>query len=216
MPGFFATHGGYAQTTFDAAPTGLYRCRLKEIVPEERPAWDDPNVIESVYKVVFETTEAADSNGRPFRFFVSPRRIGKDGGGTYGIERAALTKLLDGMLGRRLSADEFENLDLDELLTRTYEVMVEQRPGSNGKPPRNKVLTVVGVVSAGKAQGGSPNRLSSPRPVNGSGGGSATTAVAERPRVAAAGAAVAIADRDDAPPATEADDLSDLDDPFVE
>jgi len=205
MPGFFATHGSYAQTNFDAAPDGLYRCRLKEVTPEERPAYEDPSTTEQVYKFVFETLEEKDSNGRPFRFFVSPKRIAKDGGGTYGNERAALTKLLDGMLGRRLSAEEFENLDLDELLTRTYKVLVEQRD-SSGKP-RNKVLKVTGM--GGSKEDAGANLLSRPAPP-------------PAPTLSAAGASVAVAQRQQRPVASatavvpDADDLSDLNDPFQE
>lgn len=124
---------------FPVAPDGIYKCRLTSDSPKlaERVATypEKGEVRELLFRWFFETTEVGDDEGKPFRFM-------KQTGRGYGDNRAHLTKLLDTMLGRRLTADEFNDLDLDELRQRDWSVSVGSETSEKDGKTRNNVNSV--------------------------------------------------------------------------
>jgi len=110
---------------FEAAVAGSYVCRLANVESIDRPSYDDPNVMLPNFKFTFETTEYGDSNSNAFRFVKFTRQ-------GYGSDKAALTILLDGMLGRRLTSSEFHNLDIDSLLAKEWMVTVDAKLNTRG------------------------------------------------------------------------------------
>lgn len=135
MP-FFADNGSYSSGggDYELGDDGLYICRLKEIESLMQPSYDDANIMEPKYKWVFESVEEMDSTGNPFRFVNFTKR-------KYGHEKAAITILLDGMLGKHLTNEEFNALDLDALMAKKYRVSVELTKSGTGKDI-NKILWV--------------------------------------------------------------------------
>ena len=124
--GFFSNatfNDGASQ--FEAAVAGSYVCRLANVESIDRPSYDDPNVLLPNFRFTFETTEYGDSNSNAFRFVKFTRQ-------GYGSDKAALTILLDGMLGRRLTQAEFHNLDIDSLLAKEWMVTVDSKLNTRG------------------------------------------------------------------------------------
>lgn len=137
--GFFAKTGKFSTGgEFEVAEAGTYTCRLKEVVEEKGTKFDDPSVEIDQYKWTFEATEAEDSKGEPYRFI-------RFTGIAYGNDKANLTKMLDGMLGRRLTQDEYEDLDIDDLKGRKWKVMVDEITNQKGNQV-NKILSVKPAV----------------------------------------------------------------------
>jgi len=135
--GFFAKAASFSPGgDFAVADDGIYVCRLKEIEQKQQPSFDDPNVMEDKFVFVFEgaNDEATDEDGKPFRFV----KYTKTG---YGNDKAALTQLLDGMLGKRLTKEEFSELDIDDLTSRKWRVNVQLNSNTQGKQI-NKILWV--------------------------------------------------------------------------
>lgn len=122
---------------FPVAPDGIYKCRLAEIKPAERVATypEKGEVRELLFRWFFETTEVGDEEGKPFRFM-------KQTGRGYGDNRAHLTKLLDTMIGNRLTADEFAALDIDDLKRRDWAVSVGSEVSEKDGKTRNNVNSV--------------------------------------------------------------------------
>jgi len=186
--GFFSQTGAYSTATgdYELAEAGAYICRLKEVVTEDRPGYDDSTILQPQYKFVFETTQTAATDGRPFRFT-------RFTGVKYGNDSANLTKLLDQMLGKRLTEDEFRQLDLRHLMAREYRLVVDEHTTQAGKPV-NKIVSVKALArmnevtarqTVAEARPQAAERQASPAPRGGT--------------------------ADD-----EAEDLSDLSDPFAE
>jgi len=125
--GFFSDKGQFsgAGGDFPVAEDGVYLCRLKEIIAEQRPSFENPDVMVDQFRFSFETIEEADENGAPYRFV-------KFTGVKYGNDKANLTKTLDSMLGRRLTPDEFNDLDLEDLTAKKWRVCVEQTTSGKG------------------------------------------------------------------------------------
>lgn len=126
---------------FEAAVAGSYVCRLASVESVDRPSYDDPSVMLPNYKFTFETTEYGDSNSNAFRFVKFTRQ-------GYGSDKAALTILLDGMLGRRLTQPEFHNLDIDALMTKEWMVTVDAKINTRGY--NTNAIVSVSPVSAKK------------------------------------------------------------------
>jgi len=132
--GFFGQTGSFAQGDYAAAEPGTYKCILVDVDLVERPSFEDAAVMEKNYRWRFETVEVGDEQGKPFRFSQFTKT-------SYGYDMAKLTKLLDGMLGRRLTQDEFSRLDLEDLKSRHWSVAVDLVHTSRGK----EINTILGV-----------------------------------------------------------------------
>jgi len=147
--GFFDKHGKFAdqQGDYSIAEDGIYICRLKEVEPLEQPSFDDPTLMEEKYKWVFEgaNAEAQDEQGQPYRFIKFTKR-------SYGNEKAAITILVDSMLSRHLTREEFAELDLEDLKAKKFRVNVELTQNTKGNDI-NKVLWVKPEKSGGAKMG---------------------------------------------------------------
>jgi hypothetical protein len=126
--GFFAQHGKYSEGSgkkFSVAEQGIYICALIDCEAVQGKSFDDPNVLEPNFKWVFETTEVGDDDGQPFRFIQYTKTY-------YGNEKAKLTILLDGMVGRMTNA-QFAALDIEALNGKSWQVVVGTRQKMNGE-----------------------------------------------------------------------------------
>lgn len=133
--GFFAQHGGFAEApTWSVAPTGTYKCRLVSMDCVDRPSFDDPTRLEPNYKWVWETTEVGDEDGKPYSFIMYTKTY-------YGNDQSKLTRLLDTMVGKRMTKAEFNGLDLDVLMAKDW--MVDVTLGINGKGRETNAIQVV-------------------------------------------------------------------------
>lgn len=135
--GFFSTTGSFQDSNsgdYEIAEPGSYLCRLVEIETSEQPDFNDPTVMKPIYIWKFETTDQFDSKDKPFRF-------SKFTGRAYGNEKANLTVLIDQMMGRRLSRQEFAELDIDQLLEVQWRVMVDEVKTKSDKVV-NKIMSV--------------------------------------------------------------------------
>jgi hypothetical protein len=126
----FGSGGG----DFEVAEAGNYTCRLNEVERKEGTDYNDPSKAKTDFVWKFETTKDFDSKDRPYRFF-------KYTGTAYGNDKANLTLHLDGMLGKRLTREEFANLDLDALKEQEWNVLVTEHTTQSGKDT-NKVVSV--------------------------------------------------------------------------
>ena len=141
--GFFSNASfSDGSSQFESAPAGVYVCRLANLASVVRPSYDDPNVMVPNFKFTFETTEYGDSNSNAFRFVKFTRQ-------GYGSDKAALTILLDGMLGRRLTQPEFHNLDIDALMTKEWMVTVDAKINTRGYNT-NAIVSVSPVTAKKK------------------------------------------------------------------
>jgi hypothetical protein len=141
--GFFSSatfNDGSAQ--FEAAAAGAYVCRLANVESIDRPSYDDPNVMVPNFRFTFETTEYGDTNGNAFRFVKFTRQ-------GYGNDKQALTLLLDGMLGRRLTQNEFHALDIDTLMSKEWMVAVDAKLNTRGYMT-NAIVSVSPVTAKKK------------------------------------------------------------------
>ena len=126
--GFFAQHGSYSEGNgkrFAVAEAGIYTCALIDIEAVQGKSFDDPSVMEPNYKFVFETTEVGDDDGQPFRFVQFTKTI-------YGNDKAKLTILLDSMVGKHMDRTEYQNLDINALKGKQWQVVVGTRQKMNG------------------------------------------------------------------------------------
>jgi len=127
--GFFAQHGSYAEGSgkrFAVAEAGIYTCALIDIEAIQGKSFDDPNVMEPNLKFVFETTEVGDDDGQPFRFVQFTKTF-------YGNDKAKLTILLDSMVGKHMDRTEYQNLDINALKGKQWQVVVGTRQKMNGE-----------------------------------------------------------------------------------
>jgi len=135
--GFFSGNGSFQDSTsaeYEVAEPGSYLCRLIEIEASEQPDFNDPTVMKPIYIWKFETIDQFDSNDKAFRFT-------KFTGRAYGNEKANLTILFDQMFGRRLSRQEFAELDIEQLMESQWRVMVDEVKTKTDKIV-NKVMSV--------------------------------------------------------------------------
>ena len=126
--GFFAQHGKYSEGSgkkFSVAEQGIYICALIDCEAVQGKSFDDPNVLEPNFKWVFESTEVGDDDGQPFRFMQYTKTY-------YGNEKAKLTILLDGMVGR-MTSQQFQELDMEALKAKSWQVVVGTRQKMNGE-----------------------------------------------------------------------------------
>lgn len=125
--GFFAQHTTFSEGSgkkYSTAEAGIYACALVDVEAVQSKSFDDPNVLEPNLKWIFETTEVGDDDGQPFRFVQFTKT-------TYGNDKAKLTILLDGMIGR-ITKEEYARLDLPALKAKTWQVVVGTRQKMNG------------------------------------------------------------------------------------
>ena len=126
--GFFAQHGKFSEGSgkkFSVAEQGIYICALIDCEAVQGKSFDDPNVLEPNFKWVFESTEVGDDDGQPFRFMQYTKTY-------YGNEKAKLTILLDGMVGR-MTSQQFAELDMEALKAKSWQVVVGTRQKMNGE-----------------------------------------------------------------------------------
>ena len=126
--GFFAQHGKFSEGSgkkYSVAEAGIYACALIDCEATQGKSFDNPDVMEPNFKWIFETTEVGDEDGQPFRFVQFTKTF-------YGNERAKLTILLDGMVGR-MTSQQFASLDIDALKAKQWQVVVGTRQKMNGE-----------------------------------------------------------------------------------
>ena len=155
--GFFDKNASFSDgTDYEIAEAGTYTCSLLELTTEQRPDYEDKTILKAAFKFVFETVEAQDSEGYPYKFL-------RFTGTSYGNDNANLTQLLDGMLGKRLAADEFGELELSTLMATKYRVTVTEHTTQAGKIV-NKIVQVKPVAARAAAQ--KPGARPAPTAVN--------------------------------------------------
>jgi len=126
--GFFAQHGKFSEGSgkkYSVAEAGIYACALIDCEAVQGKSFDNPDVMEPNFKWIFETTEVGDEDGQPFRFVQFTKTF-------YGNDRAKLTILLDGMVGR-MTSQQFQALDIEVLKAKPWQVVVETRQKMNGE-----------------------------------------------------------------------------------
>ena len=123
--GFFAQHGKLSSGKKYSVEElqGTYICALIDCEVVQVKSFSDPNVIVPNFKWIFESTEKRDYDGQPFRFIHHTRIY-------YGNDNAKLTILLDGMVGR-MTSEQFQDLDLDVLKAKQWQVVVGIRKKMN-------------------------------------------------------------------------------------
>ena len=146
--GFFSNGTFSSGGQFESAAAGAYAARLVSVEEVERPSYDDPSINTPNYKFTWETTEFGDTQGVPFKFFKYTRT-------SYGNDRAGLTILLDSMLGRRLTSQEFGELDLSDLLSPQWMVTVDSKVNAKGNLT-NAVISVHPVTTKKKLMAKTP------------------------------------------------------------
>jgi hypothetical protein len=115
------------------APAGVYKCKLADVQVTQTTKFQSTEMVDQ-YQWDFETTEVGNSKSEPFRFR-------KWTGTVYGPDKAKLTILMDGMLGKRYTAEEFQALDDNLLFDGEYNVVISQYTNSAGYA-RNSVESV--------------------------------------------------------------------------
>jgi hypothetical protein len=124
--GFFAQHGkfsaGSGKKHSVAELQGTYICALIDCEAVQVKSLDDPNVLEPKFKWIFESTEV---KGQQFRFITYTKTY-------YGNDKAKLTILLDGMVGR-MTSQQFQDLDMDVLKSKQWQVVVGIRQNINSE-----------------------------------------------------------------------------------
>jgi hypothetical protein len=110
---------------FPVADAGEYLCRLAGVDVKQFPSFDDKDVLEDKFVWTWHTVDATDDQGKPYEF-------GKVTGVNFGNDKAGLTILLDKMMGRRISQDEFKSLDVEELKRQKWIVTVEEVTNAKG------------------------------------------------------------------------------------
>jgi hypothetical protein len=115
------------------APSGVYKCKLIDVQVTQTTKFQSTEMVDQ-YQWDFETTEVGNSEAAPFKFR-------KWTGTVYGPDKAKLTILMDGMLSKRYTAEEFQALDDAILFDGEYNVVVSQYTNAAGYP-RNTVDSV--------------------------------------------------------------------------
>jgi len=129
VKGFFAQHGkfsaGSGKKYSVAELQGTYICALIDCEAVQVKSFDDPNVLVPTFKWIFESTEVRDNDGQPFRLITYTKTY-------YGNDKAKLTILLDGMVGR-MTSQQFQDLDMDVLKAKQWKVTVGIRQKMNSE-----------------------------------------------------------------------------------
>ena len=120
---------------YEVADEGKYICLISKVVLEDRPSYDDPNVLEPNFVWDFEATQETDSKNRPYKFRQFTRT-------DYSNEKAKLTLLINGIFGRAFIKEQVAQMDFEKLIGKTVSLMIGLT--ASGK---NKVLSVKGVPS---------------------------------------------------------------------
>ena len=126
--GFFAQHGKFSEGSgkkYSVAEQGIYICALIDCEAVQGKTFDNPDILEPNFKWIFESTEVGDEDGQPFRFAQYTKTY-------YGNDKAKLTILLDGMVGR-MTSQQFQELDMDMLKSKQWQVVVGTRQKMNGE-----------------------------------------------------------------------------------
>jgi len=127
--GFFTQHGkfsaGSGKKYSVAELQGTYICALIDCEAVQGKSLDDPNVLEPKFKWIFESTEVRDNDGQRFRFITYTKTY-------YGNDKAKLTILLDGMVGR-MTSQQFAELDMEALKAKSWQVVVGLRQKMNSE-----------------------------------------------------------------------------------
>ena len=126
--GFFAQHGKFSEGSgkkYSVAEQGIYICALIDCEATQGKSFDNPDILEPNFKWVFESTEVGDDDGQPFRFIAYTKTY-------YGNEKAKLTILLDGMVGR-MTSQQFAELDMEAHTAKSWQVVVGTRQKMNGE-----------------------------------------------------------------------------------
>jgi hypothetical protein len=150
--GFFAQHGKFSEgggKKYSVAEQGIYICALIDCEATQGKSFDNPDILEPNFKWVFESTEVGDDDGQPFRFIAYTKTY-------YGNEKAKLTILLDGMVGRMTSA-QFQELDMEALKAKSWQVVVGTRQKMNGE-----LTNVIETVKPVKVAATKPLRKTAP------------------------------------------------------
>jgi hypothetical protein len=142
---------GSKSRTFEAADEGMYRCKLTEVRQDKRrPYGADKNAepTDPCLRFVFETVDERNSEDYPFKFT-------KTTGVEFGSERAALTQLVTQLVGKRLTKDEYDELDPSEVIGKQYDVVVSAEEKETGVFNNvERVLRVKGKTAASAAATG--------------------------------------------------------------
>jgi hypothetical protein len=150
--GFFAQHGKFSEGSgkkYSVAEQGIYICALIDCEAVQGKSFDDPNVLEPNFKWIFESTEVGDEDGQPFRFAQYTKTY-------YGNDKAKLTILLDGMVGR-MTSQQFQDLDMDVLKSKQWQVVVGTRQKMNGE-----MTNIIETVKPVKVAATKPLRKAAP------------------------------------------------------
>jgi hypothetical protein len=150
--GFFAQHGKFSEgggKKYSVAEQGIYICALIDCEAVQGKSFDDPNVLEPNFKWIFESTEVGDEDGQPFRFAQYTKTY-------YGNDKAKLTILLDGMVGR-MTSQQFQDLDMDVLKSKQWQVVVGTRQKMNGE-----MTNIIETVKPVKVAATKPLRKAAP------------------------------------------------------
>ena len=127
--GFFAQHGkfsaGSGKKHSVSELQGTYICALIDCEAVQVKSFDDPNVLVPTFKWIFESTKVRDNDGQRFRFITYTKTY-------YGNDKAKLTILLDGMVGR-MTSQQFAELDMDVLKSKQWQVLVVIRQKMNSE-----------------------------------------------------------------------------------
>lgn len=130
-------------SNYAIAPDGQYLCKLISVKEVDGQAFGS-NAKTRKILFIFEALEVVQEDGEPYRFFHRVNPI-------YGPDKAKLTQLLDKMIGRRLTKEEFAGLDLEKLVGRKYSVMVTSHVGGDGNT-YNDVISVIPVAKPRPAE----------------------------------------------------------------
>lgn len=150
--GFFAQHGKFSEGSgkkYSVAEQGIYICALIDCEAVQGKSFDNPDILEPNFKWIFESTEVGDEDGQPFRFAQYTKTY-------YGNDKAKLTILLDGMVGR-MTSQQFQDLDMDVLKSKQWQVVVGTRQKMNGE-----MTNVIETVKPVKVAATKPLRKAAP------------------------------------------------------
>ena len=150
--GFFAQHGKFSEGSgkkYSVAEQDIYICALIDCEATQGKSFDNPDILEPNFKWVFESTEVGDDDGQPFRFIQYTKTY-------YGNEKAKLTILLDGMVGR-MTSQQFAELDMEALKAKPWQVVVGTRQKMNGE-----LTNVIETVKPVKVAATKPLRKTAP------------------------------------------------------
>jgi hypothetical protein len=149
---FFKDHGKYSEGSdkkYSVAEAGIYVCALIDVEAIQGKNFDNPDILEPNFKWIFESTEVGDNDGQAFRFVHYTKTA-------YGNDKAKLTILLDGMVGR-MTSEQFASLDVDNLKRQPWQVVVATRQKMNGN-----LANIIETVKPNKPSAVKPLRKAIP------------------------------------------------------